>query len=142
MAVAASQMRAVSSSDAVTMRDPSGLKATDATVSSWPRRTAISFAVAASQMRAVLSSDAVTMRDPSGLNAAEVTSLWPRRTAISFAVAASQMRAVLSNDAVTMCDPSGLNAAECHVAFVATQNRDLLCGGGVPRCGRCCPLMP
>ena len=73
MAVAASQMRAVLSSDAVTMRDPSGLKAAERTALSWPRRTAISLAVAASQMRAVLSSDAVTMRDPSGLKAAEFT---------------------------------------------------------------------
>ena len=79
MAVAASQMRAVLSSDAVTMRDPSGLKAAEFTASSWPRRTAISLAVAASQMRAVLSSDAVTMRDPSGLKAAEHLSSWPRR---------------------------------------------------------------
>ena len=99
--------------DAVTMRDPSGLKAAEFTSSSWPRRTAISLAVAASQMRAVLSCDAVTMRDPSGLKAAEFTSpSWPRRTAISLAVAASQMRAVLSADAVTMRDPSGLKAAE------------------------------
>ena len=66
-------MRAVLSADAVTMRDPSGLKAAEFTVSLWPRRTAISFAVAASQMRAVLSPDAVTMRDPSGLKAAEFT---------------------------------------------------------------------
>ena len=65
--------------DAVTMRDPSGLKAAELTASSWPRRTAISLAVAASQMRAVLSSDAVTMRDPSGLKAAEFTrSSWPQ----------------------------------------------------------------
>jgi hypothetical protein len=60
-------------SDAVTTRDPSGLKAAENTESSWPRRTAISFVVAASQMRAVLSHDAVTMRDPSGLNAADRT---------------------------------------------------------------------
>ncbi len=71
--VAASQMRAVLSSDAVTMRDPSGLNAAEFTIASWPRRTAIALPVAASQMRAVLSSDAVTMREPSGLNAAEQT---------------------------------------------------------------------
>ena len=103
--------RAVLSSDAVTMRDPSGLKAAEFTPPSW-RSTAISLAVAASQMRAVrpfrklmsfdtesLSSDAVTMRDPSTLKAAELTGpSWPRRTAISLAVAASQMQAVLSSD--------------------------------------------
>src|SRR6516225_6376609 len=58
--------------DAVTMREPSGLKAADRTAS-WLRRTAISLALAASQMRAVVSQDAVTMRDPSGLKAAEIT---------------------------------------------------------------------
>ena len=73
MALAASQMRAVLSLDAVTMRDPSGLKAAESTALSWPRRTAISLALAASQMRAVLWLDAVTMRDPSGLKAAEYT---------------------------------------------------------------------
>ena len=87
MPVAASQMRAVLSYDAVTMRDPSGLKAADFTWSSWPRRTAISLPVAASQMRAVLSNDAVTMRDPSGLKAAGAHEMlsWPRRTAICLA---------------------------------------------------------
>jgi hypothetical protein len=59
----ASQMRAVLSRDAVTMRDPSGLKAAEVTWRSWPRRTAISLPLAASQMRVVLSADAVTMRD-------------------------------------------------------------------------------
>ena len=64
-----SQIRAVLSYDAVTIRDPSGLNAAECTASPWPRSTAISFAVAASQIRAVLSDDAVTMCDPSGLNA-------------------------------------------------------------------------
>src|SRR5262249_26130581 len=67
-----SQMRAVLSPDAVTMRDPSGLKAADVTNSSWRRRAGVALAVAAFQMRAVLSSDAVTMRDPAGLKAADV----------------------------------------------------------------------
>ena len=43
--VAASQIRAVSSSDTVTMRDPSRLKAAENTEPSCPRNTAISFAV-------------------------------------------------------------------------------------------------
>ena len=64
-----SQIRAVWSNDAVTIRDPSGLKAADDTPHWGPRSTAISFAVAAFQIRAVLSDDAVTMCDPSGLNA-------------------------------------------------------------------------
>jgi hypothetical protein len=62
-------MRAELSADAVTMRDPSGLKAAEYTEPSSPCRTAISLALATSQMRAVLSRDAVTMRDPSGLKA-------------------------------------------------------------------------
>ena len=56
-------MRAVLSHDAVTTRDPSGLKAAECTLPSCPRRTAISLALAESQMRAVLSDDAVTVRD-------------------------------------------------------------------------------
>jgi hypothetical protein len=68
---AATQTRAVVSSDAVMMRDPSRLNAAEFTASSWPLRTRISLPVAASQMRAVSSPDAVTMRDPSRLNAAE-----------------------------------------------------------------------
>jgi hypothetical protein len=75
LAVAASQMRAVLSSDAVMMCAPSGLNATEFRRLSCPRRTAISLAVAASQMRAVLSHDAVTMRAPSGLKATEDTVL-------------------------------------------------------------------
>jgi hypothetical protein len=71
--VVASQMRAVLSADAVTMRDPSGLKAADSTEKVCPRRTTISFAVAASHMRAVLSTDAVTMCEPSRLKAADFT---------------------------------------------------------------------
>src|SRR5215467_9532944 len=122
-------MRAVLSPDAVTMRDPSGLKTAEYTASSWPRKTAISLALAVSQMRAVLSRDAVTMRDPSGLKAAEYTSSsWPRRTAISLAVAASQMRPVLSHDAVTMRDPSGLKAAELTVvAWPMSMRRHVAC---------------
>ena len=70
MAVAASQMRAVLSSDAVTMRNPSGLKAADNnTEGPWPwlTKNLLYLAVAASEMRAMWSVDVVTMRDPSGL---------------------------------------------------------------------------
>jgi hypothetical protein len=49
-------MRAVLSFDAVTMCDPSGLKAADRTAASCPRKTAISLAAAASQMRPYTSS--------------------------------------------------------------------------------------
>ena len=50
--VAASQMRAVRSKEAVTMRAPSGENAALTTRPSCPRRAAISAPVAASQMRA------------------------------------------------------------------------------------------
>ena len=77
--VAASQIRAVLSEDAVTMRLPSGLNAALYTASSWPLSgSPIGLPVAASQIRAVLSQDAVTMRLPSGLNAALVhPPSWP-----------------------------------------------------------------
>ena len=85
------QTRAVLSSDAVTIRVPSGLKAAAFTQFVWPLRIAISIAVAVSQMRAVLSRDAVTTSAPSGLKAAERTTyLWARRTTISCAVVASR----------------------------------------------------
>jgi hypothetical protein len=63
----------VLSSDAVTTRLPSGLKAALFTVRVWPLRTAASVPVSASHSRAVLSSDAVTTRLPSGLKAALCT---------------------------------------------------------------------
>ena len=72
--------RAVLSSDAVTMRLPSGLHAAHKTQSLWPSRTMGSPEPSAFHTRAVLSSDAVTMRLPSGLHAAELTSpSWPLR---------------------------------------------------------------
>ena len=73
LAVAASQMRAVWSSEAVTMRRPSGENAAEKTRSPWPESTASCLAVAASQTRAVLSAEAVTMRRPSGENSAQMT---------------------------------------------------------------------
>ena len=53
--VSASQMRAVLSSEAVTTRRPSGLKAASLTRSSWPVRTINCCPVSASQIRAVRS---------------------------------------------------------------------------------------
>src|SRR4030088_1358341 len=101
----ASQMWTVSSfADAVTMRDPSRLKAAEGTLLLWPRRTAISLALAASQMRAVLSLDAVTMRDPSGLKAAEFTSsLWPPR------------------ERQLLCETATASAAAAGEAFTASE---------------------
>ena len=72
-AAAVSQMHAVLSHDAVTMRDPFGLKAAQFTAASCPRRTEMSLATVASQIRAVLSYEAVTIRLPSGLKAAYAT---------------------------------------------------------------------
>lgn len=68
-------MRAVLSSDAVTICVPSGLNAAERTLLECPRRVASTSPVVASQMRAVLSKDAVTIHVLSGLNAAEVTRL-------------------------------------------------------------------
>ena len=69
--LATSQIRAVLSRDAVTMRLPSGLNAALYDSFTWPLSgSPIGLPVAASQIRAVLSADAVTMRWPSGLNAA------------------------------------------------------------------------
>ena len=76
--VATSQIRAVSSCEAVTTRAPSGEKAALLTPRSWPLRTLIVLPVVTSQIRAVLSDDAVTTRVPSGEKAAELTSpSWP-----------------------------------------------------------------
>ena len=124
MAVAASQMRAVLSPDAVTMRDPSGLKAAEFTHSHGRAGPRSPWRSRRPRCGRSCPADAVTMRDPSGLKAAEVTaSSWPRRTAISLAVAASQMRAVLSHDAVTMRDPSGLKAADFTGSVMATESK-------------------
>src|SRR5262249_14994687 len=95
-------------------RLPSGLKAAEFTMPSWPRRTAISLAVAASHRRAVLSHDAVTMRAPSRLKAAEETLLsWPLRakrqfaceTAAAIAAAARDTLGASEGDARSMCVP-------------------------------------
>jgi len=61
------------STEAVTMRVPSGLKAAEWTTPMWPSNTARLWPEAESQSRAVLSREAVTMRVPSGLNAADLT---------------------------------------------------------------------
>ena len=113
MPFAASQMRAVWSTDVATMRDPSGLKAADITSSSCPRRTASSVPLVTSQMRAVLRSGydpAVTMRDASGLKAAELSETHcDGRTASSLPFAASHSLVTdLATNDVTMRDPSGL----------------------------------
>src|SRR5262249_49631548 len=96
-------MRAVLSDDAVTMRDPSGLKAAEFTALSWPRRTAISVAGAGSQMRAILSDEAVTMRDPSGLKAAEdTTPPWPPRAKRQFACDTAAASAAAAGEALVL----------------------------------------
>ena len=59
-------MRAVLSTEAVTMRLPSGEYAADSTQPWWPLRTVSEAPLAASQIRAVLSNEAVTIRVPSG----------------------------------------------------------------------------
>jgi hypothetical protein len=56
----------VASSEAVTTRVPSGLKAAEVTAFSWPARMLSGLSLAASHSRAVWSQEAVTMRVPSG----------------------------------------------------------------------------
>ena len=112
--VLASQMRAVPSSDAVTIRVPSGLKAAEITQLSCCCLSLVSTSpVFAFHIRAVLSSEAVTIRSPVGSNAAKVTApWWSLSDARSTPVLASQMPTVSSAEAVTMLAPSGLNATE------------------------------
>src|SRR5262249_59076179 len=91
------------SNEAVTMRDPSGLKAAEYTALSCPRRTAISLPVAVSQMRAVPSCDAVTMRDPSGLKAADRTRpSWPLREKRQFACGTAAASAAAAREALVL----------------------------------------
>ena len=71
--VLTSQIRAVPSSDPVTTRVPSGLKATDRRPPECPLSVAIVRPETKSQSRVVWSQDAVTTRLPSGLKAAELT---------------------------------------------------------------------
>ena len=66
--LAASQIRAVLSSAAVTMRLPSGENDALFTPSLWPRSTRISPPLTAFQTALVWSNEAVTMRPPSGEN--------------------------------------------------------------------------
>jgi hypothetical protein len=77
-------MRALPSHDAVTTRDPSGLKLADDTACPCLPGGTISLPVAASQMRPVRSHDAATICDPSGLNAPDdtVSSCLPIRDSI------------------------------------------------------------
>lgn len=70
----ASQLRAVPSSEAVTMRVPSGLKLTASRPAESPLSSARLCPVVASQTRAVLSRDAVRRRLPIGLEVTERTS--------------------------------------------------------------------
>ena len=131
--VAASQMRAVPSKEAVTMRAPSGENAALRTQSSCPRRTAISAPVAASQSGAVRSAEAVTMRAPSGENAAARTAtLVPAQGGDLGAGGGvpDARRAVVGggDDAGAV----GRERSALHRPLVPAQGGDLGAGGGVP----------
>ncbi len=67
------QMRAVESSDAVTILRASALKPTATTGPLWPFSDPTRRPVAACQMRAVMSCEAVAIQSPSALNLAELT---------------------------------------------------------------------
>ena len=75
MPLAASQMRAVLSTDAVTMRDPSGLKAAEDTGALMAAQDRDLLAGRGVPDAGGLVADAVTMRDPSGLKAAHLHSI-------------------------------------------------------------------
>ena len=137
MPLPASQTRAVASSEAVTTRRPSGLKAAPSSLRAWPFMTASGLPPAASHTRAVLSSEAVTTRVPSALNATLRTApVWPFRSTTSRPSAASHRRAVPSSDAVAIRVPSGLKAASQHRAGVSLQHGDLPAADSVPEAGR------
>ena len=109
--VAASQIRAVLSQEAVTISFPLGLKAASMRTSR-PLITPIGRPLAASQICAVLSPDAVTMRVPSGLNATPpMDPLWPSAGRRSGRCRSVQICATESSAPVTTRFPSGLNAA-------------------------------
>ena len=100
--LATSQMRAVPSNAAVTMRSPAASKAAPHTPPWWPRSTASPVPLATSQSRAVASIDEVTTRSPRGPNAAENTQCsWPRKAASSTSLATLHSRALRSREAVT-----------------------------------------
>ncbi len=105
--VAASQMRAVRSEEAVTMRAPSGENAALSTRPSCPRRAAISRRWRRPRSGPCVA-EAVTMRAV-GRERGACTNLCPRRRR-SRPVAASQSGRAVA-EAVTMRAPSGENAA-------------------------------
>src|SRR5262245_66524419 len=77
--VPGSQMRAVSSRDAMTIRDPLGWKETETTADACPRNSDVLEPVRASNRRAVPSSDMTRILVPSGLQAARVIALGATR---------------------------------------------------------------
>src|SRR5439155_1567654 len=93
------QIRAVLSPEAVTTRDPSGLKLAATTPPSCRSGSPSGLPVRASQSRAVLSQEAVTTRDPSALKLAATTAPSCRSgSPRGLPVRASQSRAVLSQE--------------------------------------------
>ena len=137
--VAASHTRAVLSSEAVTMRDPSGLNAAFHTQMSCPDSVVSVAPLATSQTRAVPSKEVVATRRPSGLNTALfTTSSCPASVASKARVLASHSRAVLSFDAVTMgnrrAERGGLHRA-CMSRRAWRERRP----AAVPDAARSCP---
>src|SRR6266540_107519 len=133
-----SQMRAVPSSLAVTMRSPSGLNLALRTAPAWPWSLASSLAVRASQMRAVASPLAVPIRPPSGLKTALHTqSLWPRsfaRMRHSSSACLSAFRAsgvslclTASTASSTLSSGSTLSCAIASVASALERSRRPRC---------------
>ena len=120
--VAASQSRAVSSSDAVSTRAPSGENTAEKTD---PHGRAGPELLAGGGIPEPggLVQGAVSTRAPSGENTAEKTvPSWPRRTWSSWPVAASQSRAVLSTGRGEHARPVGREHGRADRSLMAAQD--------------------
>ena len=106
--VAAFQMRAAPSADAVATSPPLGAKMAAQTASGW--RNSMSRPVSGSQTRALLSFQIVMICRPFGPNCAPSAQLWPVDRASSRPDLALHSRTVLSVDAVITRLPSSLKA--------------------------------
>jgi hypothetical protein len=111
LALAASQMRAVLSCDAVTMRDPSGLNAAEVTQSSWPRKTAICLPVPQSDLSR-FQSQMILRYTPSA------SALPSNHLKVA---AAQRLSLIRSPDAPYLCEISGLETRLAYPAAAAVR---------------------
>src|SRR5688572_924459 len=139
--VAASQILSVSSCDAETMKEPSGLTAQSVTPSVWPASTWRRAPVAASHTRRRRSYEAETMNVPSRLIAHRRTHpVCPLRRILSVAVRVSHTSTPPSYEVETMNDPSWLTAhPQSELLLPVSVLINAGCGrSGNGACGRRC----